>query len=262
MQRRVPVQTLRGSDATLLEVQLQNLLRRPMGQLAPENVLDLLALAEAEGRPRSVGKQLEQFVERCGNELADMPPPAFTEFLDEVQPIDADRVPLTFRLWLEREAARTGRDTARIEGWLEELNAVEPTPFALGEVKAKVEHGHAAARRDIPTARVKGGRGLQPAGRSSTPRTRSPSAPRIDVGGGPSPDKLRVIEKICMERLNGATDKGLAEAVLIAGVRHRAKTEGYEDVTPAEVTSALRGLKTADRVRTSAGRWMSTVRRW
>ncbi len=250
MQRRVPVQTLRGSDATLLEVQLQNLLRRPMGQLAPENVLDLLALAEAEGRPKSVAKQLEQFVERCGNELADMPPIGFAEFLAETEGIPSERFPQTFRDWLAREAARNDRDTAAVQVHIDRIATAEPEPFTLGETAAKVQ-------RPEPKASATG---TKKAGAKK--KKRRPAAPKLDVGGAASPEKRKTIEKICMERLNGATDTGLSELVLVAGVRHRAKTEGFGDVTPSEVTAALRGLKNIERVRYSAGRWMSTARRW
>ena len=257
MNRRVPVQNLRGSDATLLDVQLQNLLRRPMGQLAAVNFLDLLALHELEDAPKSIKTQLRGFVERCSTEVAELPPGGFSELLDEVKDITGDRVPNTFRDWMTRESDRPGRDAAQIAALLTTWGEVDPEPFALGERAAKVERGAAAGRRGAASSTRERARS---AGKSTT--RRSSAAPRRNVGTNTSPEKRAVIEKICMERLNGASDKGLSEVVLVAGVRHRAKTEGYGNVTPAEVTAALKGLKDTSRARFSAGRWMSTARRW
>lgn len=259
MNRRVPEQNLRGSDATLLDVQLQNLLRRPMGQLAILNVLDLLALSELEEAPKSIQTQLKGFVERTSTEVSELPPNGFSDLLDEVAEVDAERVPTTFRDWLGRESDRPGRDAGRIGELLQGWSDVEPEPFALGERAAKVERGAAAGRRGAAKdSRAR----ARSATRSASGRSRSTSAPRRNVGTNTSPEKRAVIEKICMERLNRATDSGLSEMVLVAGVRHRAKDEGFEDVSPAEVTAALRGLKDTSRVRYSAGRWMSTARRW
>ena len=147
MNRRVPAQNLRGSDATLLEVQLQNLLRRPMGQLALINAMDLLALSELESPPRSVVTELARFVERCSTEVAELPPSGMNELLDELGSVEATRVPETFRAWLLRESGRDIRDQSRIREILDGYEGVDPEPFVIGERSAKVEHGAAAGRR-------------------------------------------------------------------------------------------------------------------
>src|SRR5262249_22819788 len=71
--RRVRVLPMRGSDSTLLEVQLPDLLRRPLGQIAAVNVMDLVALSEATGVPKSLERGLAGFVEGLGRRLADIP---------------------------------------------------------------------------------------------------------------------------------------------------------------------------------------------
>lgn len=262
MQRRVPVQQLRGSDATLLEVQVQPLVRRPMGQLAPENVLDLLALAESDEKPRSLTRQLEQFVERCSREIVDMPGTSFADMLAELAPIDAERVPASFRAWIAAEQDKPDRDPKLIADQVAAWEGTEPAPFPIGDRQAKVQRaagkGKASASRTASRTRS-ASRGT--GGSSSTSSSKSTSAPRLDVGVADDPEKNAVLEKILMERLSGATSTGLAETVLIAGCRHRAKAEGYASVTPKEVTSALKGLKTVGRVSYSAGRWAST-RSW
>lgn len=256
MHRRLPRQPLRGSDSTLLEVQLQNLLRRPFVQLDAQNALDLLALAESEDRPKSVARQLEQYVERCANELADLPASGLTELLAEVEGIAHELIPATFRGWIAREAERTDREAAPLRALVERWAATEPTPFVIGQRHAKVQRASAAPPPVEPVRRGVGERA-----------TREPAAPKA-----PAPPKLPAIglddetrtllERICMERLNGATETGLAETVLVAGVRHRAKADGHGEVSMADVTAVLRGLKATNRVRFSAGRWMSTARRW
>lgn len=254
MHRRLPRQPLRGSDATLLEVQLQNLLRRPLVQLDAQNALDLLALAESPERPKSLARQIEQYVDRCANEVADMPAAAFAELLAEVEPLPPELVPRTFREWVASAAERSDRDAGQLQALLARWAEVEPEPFAIGQRAAKVQRATAAPPPVEPVRT-----GARAAREPAPPK--APPPPRLPTVG--MDDETRtLLERICMERLNGATETGLAEVVLVAGVRHRAKTDGHGEVSMADVTAVLRGLKATNRVRFSAGRWMSTARRW
>ena len=65
---------------------------------------------------------------------------------------------------------------------------------------------------------------------------------------------------MCIERLVGHGEGGLAETVLVAGVCHRAR-ESYPDLSSSEVLATLRDLKAVGRVRHSVGRWR-LVSRW
>lgn len=254
MSRRVPVQTLRGSDPKLLEIQLQDFLRRPLAQLAPINALDLIELAGTEGRPKSLEKQLSGFAERIAREIGDLPSGAsFDAFLVELSSIDGTRVPHRFRAILEVEAERDDRPADDIRRVLESWTSQEPTPFALGVQRAAVQQIDAV--EPPPEAPKKEAR---PRGTTSTPRERAP----VDEGrqvtlpsGRPGDaDRQRLLENLCFERLSNSSSTGLGEAVLVAGVRHAAKTT-YENVTPNEVTLALKALKARGKARYSAGRW-------
>ena len=254
MKRRQPTQALRGSDAMLLQVQLSDLLRLPVRQLSPENALDIVALAELDSRPKVLAKQLDGFVQRYNQEVTELPGvTAFDEFLDEIEAIAPERIPQTFREWLLREANRGDRPGTRIAALLDRLSETPSEPFDIGGRTHKVEH--IAAGR-APRSRL-GRREARPA--SDRPK-RAKAAPRVS---GPVHDvkRIQALQEICMERLHGASDSGLAQAVMVAGIRHRAGQSGLAGVTPAEVLKALRNLEQAGRVRQSAGRWMS-ARMW
>lgn len=250
MRRRVPVQNLRGSDPTLLEVQLQDLLRRPMGQLAPVNMLDLIALADTEGRPRSLERNLMTFVERISSSIGDLPIGApWEEFLSELEEVEGDRAPHRFREMLRREAERSDRNPERIGRLLERWSAREPEPFELGQARAKVTRASAA-----PPTETKERRRATPS-KSSTPKTRAPAVVTDDER-----ERQAWIGELAIERLMGASENGLGEPVLVAGIRHRAR-ERYPMLTPNEIITVLKGLKDRGQVRYSAGRWM-VVARW
>jgi hypothetical protein len=222
-----------------------------MGQLDPLNVLDLLALAELEDRPKTVSEALDQFAKRCSAEVADLPNgEAFSAFATEMAGVDAAMVPTTFRTWIQRENDRPDREAPELEGLLAAWAATEPTPFLLGDEPAKVQK--AEGRGQAAPAKAKKGAAKKRATRKAAPRR---PAPVVDIG------KRDILSRICMDRLNDSSDKGLAEMVLVAGARHRAKTQGHANVTPAEVTAALKHLREAGRVHYSAGRWMA-ANRW
>lgn len=252
MSRRVPVQDLRGSDPTLLEVQLPDMLRRPLSQLAPINVLDLIELAHTEGRPRSLARGLDNFVQAVPRQMADIPAgPPWDEFVAEFDEIGGDRVPLAFReIWLA-EAARRERAGEPALALLERWSEHEPEPFELNARKARVQRMDPTKRRKTET----GGRSRSP-GRarsegSSTPRARA--APVIDS------ERQSFIQDLVLEKLARAAENGLGEQVLLMGVRHQAK-DRYPDLQAAEVTAVLRALRDHGTVRQSAGRWSLPTR--
>ena len=256
MRRQQPTQDLRGSDAMLLRVQLSDLLRLPVRQLSAENALDVVALGELVSCPKVLIKQIDGFVQRFSQELTELPGvTAFDEFLDELEEIPGERIPTTVRTWLQREAARADRPVDRIQELLAKLETTVPEAFDIGGRTHKVEH---IAAGSPPKSRL-GSKEARPT--SDRPkRARTAAAPRIS---GPAHDVERhgAVQNLCMERLQGASDRGLAQAVMVAGIRHRAGQAGLSGVTPAEVMKALRTLEQAGRVRHSAGRWMST-RTW
>lgn len=261
MSSRVPAQDLRGADLTLLEVTLPELIRRPMSQLHTINVLDLVELADTAGVSKGLSKRLSGFVDNLARQIADLPKGrSFDEWLDELRAIDADRVPERFRAILAHEGEERNHEGVAelLAGWAD----TPPVPFVLGAKKTRVQRAEAVQPRK-PSAepssapRERGGRrasGTSSSSSSSAAPTRKVGVPVEDI------ERQKFLEQLCLERLHAVSDKGLAEAVLMAGVKHRAK-DTYEDVTPPQVKAALNALKDANRVRYSAGRW-SAAGRW
>lgn len=258
MSRRVPVQDLRGSDPTLLEVQLPDMLRRPLSQLAPINVLDLIELAGTEERPKTLARGLDNFVQAVERQMADIPDgQAWDEFVAEFADIEGDRVPLRFRdMWL-KEADRRDRAGEKALTVLETWTETVPHAFELNARTARVQRLEPAKRRKKTEAggRSRPGRGGSRGsgdGKSASP-SRTKSAPLVDV------DRQAYVQDLVLEKLARASENGLGEQVLVAGVRHQAKAR-YPNLLASEVTGVLRMLKDHSQVRYSAGRWSLPTR--
>lgn len=242
MRRRVPVQNLRGSDPTLLEVQLQDLLGRPLGQLDPINLMDLLELAAHPDRPKSLHRKLAAFAERVAREVNDLPNGKSWEgFLDELDALPAERVPESFRAIMVSEAERDERERERVLALVEGWKGTPPLAFEFGTTKAKVT-------RTVP----------QPAKASKTTKGKTKRTTKSATPADPA--RAGVLRDLCLERLGQVSDSGLGEKVLIVGIRHRA-SEHLSHVLPHEISAVLKQLKEEGRVRYSAGRW-SRVARW
>ena len=258
MNRQVPVRALRGSDPTLLEVQLSELLRLPIGQIAPINVMDLVELADTEGRPKNLDRSLQGFVEKIRRQIADIPKGrSWDTYLDDLGELGGGRVPLRFRQMLADEAEAPDRDAEKVRALLQRWEGEAPEPFELGINKARIQRAEmvqprspapepSAAPRERSSRTRSGGSSSSKGGSGS--RSSARPKPVVDIAR-----RDFVIDQ-CMERLGRTSDKGLAEAVLVAGVRHAGK-ETYPDLTPLEITGILRQLKETNRVRYSAGRW-------
>jgi hypothetical protein len=258
--RRLPVQPLRGSDPTLLEIQLNDMVRRPLGQIAPVNIMDLVELAGTEGRPPSLDRALQAFVEGVGRQVADIPKGrSWDEYLDEIEELPGRCVPHRFREMLALETTRDNRAADRVRGLLERWSAEAPEPFALGLTTARVTRSvevPAPMRGDGTGApRERKPRPPRASGTERKPTSRPPPRPKViaDI------DRFTFVQEQLVERLARATEQGLAEAVLIAGVRHAAK-ESYPDLTPVEITGILRQMRDGHVVRYSAGRWSLQTR--
>lgn len=255
MRRRAPLQNLRGSDPMLLEVQLQDLLLRPSSQLEPPNLCDLFALDEVDGTSRSLKKALEGFVKRARGEMAEIADGSeMATFVREIGEVEPSRVPASFRAFLGELAAREGRDVAGLKALLSDLEASEPEAFAFGAPRIKAQRVEAVEPKERTKGRSRrgaaGGTTRSSSGRSSKPAPKKIAKPVVDI------DKHNHLRDIIIERLAGVSENGLAEHVLIAGVRHRARPE-YPKVGPHEVMAVLNELLSRGLARKSAGRWMS-----
>ncbi len=248
MRRRAQLMDLRGSDPILLEVQLSGILSRPAAQIEPPNVCDLFALAESGQAPKAIRTRLQGFLERARAEMREIVDgPAMKRFVEELEQVDAARIPASFRSFLEELASREGRDDAGLRALLERIAPVEPEPFVVGAPKVVVkravepEPARSSARKRKP--RSAGGRST---GASRTKKAKP--APVVDV------DKMNWIRDVLIERIASASENGLGEHVLIAGVRHRARSV-YPRLGAHEVTAVLQDLRDKGLVKKRAGRW-------
>jgi len=238
---------------TLLEVQLPDMLRRPLSQLAPINVLDLVELAGTEARPKSLTRGLEHFVDVVERSMADIPDgQPWEEFVAEYAEIEGSRVPHRFREIWRSEATRRDRGGESAIALLERWSEHEPEPFELNTRTARVQRSDPTKRKRAES----GGRARAPgrsrAGGSASGSSSKSSAP-VDS------ERQAFIQDLVLEKLARASDNGLGEQVLIAGLRHQAKPR-YPDLLPNEVTAVLRALKDHGAVRYSAGRWSLPTR--
>jgi hypothetical protein len=246
MSRRVPYQQLRGSDPATVEVMVQDMLRRPMGQLEPRNLLDLVAISELE-QPLSFRTALNELVKRTKQEIRDLPNgQVWRAWLAEFEPLEPRHIPLTFRQMLIAETERQERETERLKELLEDWALEEPEPFqfATSGPRPKVTTIQAVDAEPEP---VRPAAAARSAGPKAAPARRSELS-QMD-------DTLRMtIREVCLDRIRQSTEKGLGEQVLVAGVRHRLR-EKYPKLTPQQVVAVLKELKEDGVLRGSAGRW-------
>jgi hypothetical protein len=249
---------LRKKDPLLLEIEIAAALDKALGQLEVPTWVDMAALAAADRLTPPLRKRLEAFGRRMSNEIADLPDGAVWDaFAADLARIPPGQVPDVIRDAIVREVSRGDR-SAKTRASAHEL--------ALGWQDVPVDPVILAPR---PTVRVQRAEDLpapppaaRPAqrpttGRSPTPRTPPPPRPqRVD-----DIERHRWIREQVLGRLVERGGEGLQEAVLLAGIKHRARAE-YPDLAPQEVLRALKELEREGRVAHSANRWRSTAPRW
>lgn len=242
--RRVPEVAIRGADAVTLEVQCQDLLRRPTAQVSPVNAVDLVALREQPAAPPSLRLALEEFAGRFRREIADVPNGrSWAEWLEEMASVPGARVPETVRGWLLEEALRPERAPELVQRLLDAWAAQPPIPFGIGTGRARVVRAGVvpaeATRPATPTERK---------ARAPKPRVKPPVRSDVDPARGDA------IRSTALERLDDVGEAGLAEPILVAGIRFRLR-DRFPALPPHEVFVVLKELVAAGRVRASAGRY-------
>lgn len=247
LQRRVHLDNLRGMDPVTLEVTITDAIRKPMAQLTPVTLADLVALAESDNAPKSLRAGLDRMLDRMGREIADVPDGAqWVELVQEVTSLDAARIPGWLRTHLVEEGHREGRDPASAEvvdeaaqGW----EGTDPKPFEIGSGSAPMIRSTKAAK---PSA----------ASRSKKPVTRRATRKADPVDEA----MLEHIVQVCTDRLSRYTERGLAEQVLLVGIRKQVQSE-HPHVRGTHVLAALKEMEDRGVVRKSAGRWI-LLRKW
>ena len=243
---------LAGKDALTLEVVVPDALRLPIGQLAPISVAEMMALAASEQVPSALKSGLDGFCKRMEAEIADLPEASLVTFAETLGGHDAAQVPERLRAAVHAAAGKVSsvarhKVDAGTTAWAE----APPTAFEVGQGKGPKVVRTEQTRAEASTS-----------GKSSSGATKERAAPakRTRTKVIADPEQTRWIEGQVLERLAGRSENGLAEVVLIAGIRHAARGT-YPHLTAPEVTAVLKGLKESGRVRHSAGRW-SVPGRW
>ena len=234
---RMTVGGLRKADPATLEILAADVMRRPLGQIEPGTLMDLLALAEV---PDQVGgqlsKELTRFRDQMFREVSDLPDgPALAEFCAELRALDPALIPANVRAHFSERIVevRTEDAVGGIEALLAHVESVPPSPVAL-------------PLRPEPSASAPAPKVQKVASKPKATRTRRTTV--VD-------DRREAwIREDALERLKGWGAKGLKESIVVAGARHRSP---YKDLTEAEVLATLRKMKREGHLRFSAGRWMT-----
>lgn len=236
-----------------VEIELNALSAKPIGQIACDNVADLFALEELDDLPTGLRVRLKGFRDRMGRAIRDLRGAGFQAWLDALAEVPADRVPASLRDIVQAEAdepLRADGDRSRIAALGGAWAQVEPAPFTFAaprKVQQLPVRGEPRERRARPTR----------APRESGGTARVPTPRPKPVG---DPDQSAWIRQVALERLSGAMDQGLLEAVLIAGIKHRAR-DRYPTLSDLEVRAELRAMDGAGLVTHSAGRWKRKIGR-
>lgn len=258
MRQGVAVQKLRGKDPLTLELLVTEMMVRPLGQISVLNVADLFALNESSQVPYDLEPRLRRFCARMVTEIADLPNGSvFAAFVKGIADCEQGRIPKALRTVMSDEASKPSRGASErsLVAELEQLwlDAV-PLEFEVGDrsmapVVVKTEEKAPGTRTPRGSRSTKG----STSGRTRSASRASETTSRRVVVSDPARDAWT--EQTCIERLASAKSKGLLEAVVMAGVKRRAKGS-YPDLSNEDVKAALRRLERAGTVRTSAGRWI------
>ena len=274
MQRQLSLGNLRGKDPVTLEVTVTEALRRPMSQLDPETLVDLMALAEAEDAPSRLKKDLAAFDERMAREITDLPDGhVWIEFMDALSNLEPERIGQRLRTLLSevaRQEHRVGHTLEAIAPLEEQWAEVPAEDFEIAGKARKVEKHEVMnsseplmSKRSIRIAndgkkkkrkRRSGGGAGRSSGSSAPNRRAAPKQTPMDI------DKLEFLVQTCLARLSKYKENGLAEPVLLVGVRKQAEGE-YPGTSGRDVQAALKHLEQTGKVKRSAGRWQ-VKQRW
>jgi len=239
-----------------VELLVRDMASKPMRQVSLRNILDLFAISELDGLSPRLRTALQGYPERIARAVGDLPSGASWDgFLKELLELGGDYVPASFRTVLAVEIERRGTSHAA-DNLEAELNANEPTPFEFGASKIKLRR--AEAKKPEPkkkrVARMPG----QPRAtkeRSSTPSAPPTAKPRKTGLAAVDDDQQVFIRQVALERLGNKGSTGLAEAVLLAAIRHRAKT-AVGEVTVTSVKLVLKDMEQRGQIRQTSGRWL------
>lgn len=237
--KRAHIEGLRKSDPITLSVLVQDLVRKPLVGLDTRSLADLFALAEQETLPVDLLRDLRKFREQMLREIADLPDGhVLQEWLEEFLGIPSERVPVVLRQALLGRSEDVG---------------IRPETLALLErVEEHFAQNDAAGVEIVQTAVKtvqKGPNVLSPEERRK--RRAATGAKRVPKTAA-DPAREKWIQADLLERLENYGSRGLKQAMLLAGAKHRAP---WGDLKDTEIMAVLRDLERRGKVQKSTNRW-------
>jgi hypothetical protein len=231
-----------------IQVLAGDLLRVPLSGVDRRSLCDLVALSERTDLPVQLTRDLQKYREQMLREFNDLPDgDKLALFLTELTEVDASRVPATLRegILARNEEHLLPRTIELFEGLMRHFDSLGPMDSdSTGRPAVRVEQLQAKKK---PVARTEGTKGPQ-RGREAP---RRPAKPKI------TPERAEWIRNDVLARLADYPDKGLKQAMLVAGARHRAP---WNDLKETEVVTVLQNLEAGNRVRKIEGRWIRVAR--
>ncbi len=241
---RMSIAKLRTSDANTLLVLTQDALSLPLGQIEPATLVDLLALSELQDQlSTALARDLQNFRTQAFNQVTDLPDgAALAGFVSEVTALEPSTIPQSLRDFLAEllPQRRHSESLETLQALALRLDGNPPESLTLPvATKATKVAKATAAKKTTKTKAAK----AKPAKKRTTRITAS----QVDER------KAEWIEEDVISRLKNYGSRGLKEAILVAGARHRAP---MKDLSGAEILAVMRRLKRESKVRFSAGRWI------
>lgn len=249
---RTHVHGLRTADPNTLMVLTQDVLRQPLMRLHPECLADLLSLAEHEGLPKPLVRDLSAFREQMFRELRDIPDGVMlTDLLEDFLALPPGHIPSGLRAALLARNADNHLDGSpagkQLRLLAEAFANTPPTPVRPGSVQRKVH----VERPSVPDSH------RAPEERRARAAAGTPAPSRTPVAQRDTRREEWIIEDV-IDRLKQYGARGLKEAILVAGAQHRSP---FEDLAEDEIRSVLRKMGKDGTARIIEGRWVLSGRR-
>jgi hypothetical protein len=250
---RMSIAKLRSSDTNTLLVLTQDALGLPLGQIDPATLVDLIALSELDEQlTTSLTRDLQNFRTQAFNQVTDLPDgAALAGFVAEITALEPASVPQSLREYLAEllPLRRHPESLEKLQALALRLDGHSPESITLPEAPAKTKTKAKAKAKGkttkAKTTKAKAAKDAKDAPKKK--RTTRITASQVDDR------KAEWIEEDVISRLQNYGSRGLKEAIILAGARHRAP---MKDLSEAEILAVMRRLKRESKVRFSAGRWI------
>jgi len=172
------------------------------------------------------------------------------EFLKDLQGVEAKRIPLSLRTGVVEREETEGLPIVQQarEDLLEHFDTAAPLPVGL-EAAPKVRVERVQGTRVPLSAKERSGKASSSRAAGQPRRTKAKEP--LDT------ERFEWIREDVLSRLSDYPEKGLKQAMLVAGARHRSP---WKDVKEQDIVKVLKALAAGNRIRLEAGRWLLVTR--